>query len=135
MPRPRRPLLPALGLVAWTAFVWLTRVRNVLGDDELSVAARTTGLLLAISFLVLAALVLLTALRRRDRLAVAILALAGWTVVVWIVRGIGIATGDHSEGFIVVHLALGAISIALAAVATRSVVQVRDGFSAATTGR
>jgi hypothetical protein len=70
--------------------------------------------------------------RRRERLGLATLALAGWTVVVWIVRGVDIATGDHSAGFVVVHLALGVISIALAAVAVRSVAQLRDGFSAAT---
>jgi hypothetical protein len=44
-------------------------------------------------------------------------ALAAWTVVVWVVRAIGIATGDHEAAFIAVHLVLATVSIALSAAA------------------
>ncbi len=120
------------GLVVWTLFVWLTRVRNVVSDDDVGVAGQLWGLAISASFVVLACHVLWCMTRQRERLGVATLALAGWTVAVWIVRGVDIATGDHSAGFIAVHLALGLLSIALAALATRSVVRLRDGFSAAT---
>jgi hypothetical protein len=40
---------------------------------------------------------------------------AGVTAVVWVVRGVQIAVSDHEVGFKVVHVALGVISIALAA--------------------
>jgi hypothetical protein len=121
---------PALGLAVWTLFVWLTRVRNAIGDGDLGFGERATSLFLAASFVVLACLVLHAATRRRDRLGRDVLVLAGWTTVVWIVRGISIATGDHSVGFVVVHLVLGVISVALAALAVRSVATLRDGFSA-----
>jgi hypothetical protein len=121
--------LPVVALVAWTLFVWLTRVRNVAGDEDLSIGSQLWGLALAGSFIALAGYVVLAATRRRERLGWATLALAGWTVVVWIVRGVDIATGDHSAGFVVVHLLLGLVSIALAGLATRSVARLRDGFS------
>jgi hypothetical protein len=120
---------PAVGLAIWTLFVWLTRVRNALGDGDLGVADRTFSLVLATSFLVLAGLVLQAVIGRRGHLGRAVLVLAGWTTVVWIVRGVGIATGDHSIAFVVVHLLLAAISIGLSAVAVRSVATLRDGFS------
>ncbi len=122
---------PAVGLAVWTLFVWLTRVRNVMGDDDLGVADQILGMALSGSFIVLAVYVLQAVTRRRERLGTAVLLLAGWTTVVWIVRGVAIATGNHSVGFVVVHLALGVISIALAFVAVRSVVRMRDGFSVA----
>ena len=43
--------------VAWTAVVWVGRIRNVVGDDELTAGARTWRLVVAIVFLMLAALV------------------------------------------------------------------------------
>ena len=46
-------------------------------------------------------------------------ALAGWTVAVWIVRTVGIATGDHDAAFIAVHVVLAVVSIALSVLALR----------------
>ena len=119
MPVPRRRL-PFVALAGWTLFVWLTRVRNVLGEDGLGTGARLGGLALAASFLVLAGSVLAGAGRRPGLLGPATRGLAAWTVVVWVVRGVDIALGDHSAGFVVVHLALGAVSIALAGLAVRA---------------
>ena len=133
---PRRPL-PVLLLALWTLFVWLTRVRNVVGDDDLGAGGRVAGLALAGSFVVLAAVVL-EGLRRRDRrLEVATVALAAWTVLVWLVRGVDIALGGHSTGFVVVHLVLAATSVALAVLAVRAVRsgRVPAGSSRATAGR
>jgi hypothetical protein len=48
-------------------------------------------------------------------------ALAGLTVVVWLVRGLDIALGDHSAGFVAVHLVLAAVSISLAGLAALAV--------------
>jgi hypothetical protein len=123
---------PALGLAAWTLFVWLTRVRNAVSDGDLGFGERALSLLLAASFVVLACFVLQAATRRRERLGRTVLVLAAWTTLVWIVRGMSIATGDHSIGFVIVHLLLGVISIALAALAVRSVATLRDGFSVTT---
>jgi hypothetical protein len=46
-------------------------------------------------------------------------AFAAWTVAVWVVRSVGIATADHDASFIAVHLVLAAISISLSAAAWR----------------
>jgi hypothetical protein len=118
----RRPLRPFALLVGWTLFVWATRVRNVLGDDDLTTGERLAGLALAASFLGLAALVLVGLFARPAWLGPAVRTLAAWTVAVWLVRGVGIALGGHSAGFVVVHLALGVVSIGLAVAAVRAVV-------------
>jgi hypothetical protein len=41
--------------------------------------------------------------------------LAGWTVLVWVVRATGIALGDHDGAFIAVHVVLAVVSVGLAA--------------------
>ena len=124
------PRRTAVALAVWTLFVWLTRVRNTLGDDDLSTSSTVISLLLAASFVVLAAVVL-DSLRHGDRRGARVALLALWTVLVWPVRAVQIATADHGAGFVVVHLALGAISIALAVVAVRA----NGGFSRARANR
>ena len=121
------PRRTALLLVAWTLFVWLTRVRNALGDDDLSTAGKAGALVLSASFVVLAGLVLDATVRHGDRRAALVALLGLWTVVVWPVRVVQIAAANHGAGFVVVHVALGVLSIALAAVAVRA----QGGFSAA----
>lgn len=118
-----RGLLVALGL--WTLFVWATRIDNVLGQDDLTSAGRAARLALALSFTALGVALLVVAWRARgrelsgvERLIVAVAAL--WTIGVWVVRGIGIAVGDHEAAFIAVHTVLAVVSIALAAVTLRS---------------
>ncbi len=118
-----RRLLVALGL--WTLFVWATRIDNVLGQDGLTTAGRAARLALALSFTVLGVGLLAVAWRARsreltgvERLVIAVTAL--WTIGVWVVRGIGIAVGDHAGAFIAVHTVLAVVSIALAAATTRS---------------
>jgi hypothetical protein len=50
---------------------------------------------------------------------VAVGALAGWTVAVWVVRDIRIVAADHDLGFTLVHVVLGVVSIILAGWAWR----------------
>jgi hypothetical protein len=40
---------------------------------------------------------------------------AGVTIAMWVVQSVLIATRDHPVGFIVVHVVLGVVSVALAA--------------------
>ncbi len=104
--------------VAWTAVVWVGRIRNVVGDDELTAGARTWRLIVAIAFLVLAALVATLPLGLWDRRPlgsnrlVAVFCL--WTIVFWTVRGGGLLFEDHDAGFKVVHTVLALVSIGLA---------------------
>jgi hypothetical protein len=120
------PRRTALALSAWTLFVWVTRVRNALGDDELSNGGKAVTLVLCASFLGLALLVIDATVRRPDRRQPLVALLALWTTVVWIVRSAQIATDGHSAGFVAVHVGLGVISIALSVLAVRA----GGGFSA-----
>ena len=100
----------ALALAGWTAFVWITRIRNAARDGE-----SVLPYALSVAFLVLAIGVLATL--GRDRRWV--LWLAAVTVVVWPVRIVDIAASGHSIGFVIVHVAIGAVSVALAVLAVR----------------
>jgi hypothetical protein len=117
----RTPVTAAL--VAWTLLVWTTRLRNIWADDALDLGGRLGRSALAGSFTVLAVLVAVGLWLGRSRsvgwLRPAVLALAGWTVAVWVVRMAGIATGGHGVGFVVVHLLLAVASVALAGLAVR----------------
>jgi hypothetical protein len=68
----------------------------------------------------------------RDR---AVRLLAGWTIVVWVVRSVGIANADHDGAFIAVHLVLAAISIALAVAALRETSRADVAVEARVDGR
>jgi hypothetical protein len=117
----RRPRsLPVATFAGWTVLVWATRVRNVLGDDDLGGGARLPGLALSLSFLLLAGAVLVGLPGRPLVVRPPTTALAAWTGAVWVVRGVDIASGGHRAGFVAVHLALGALSVGLAGWAWRS---------------
>lgn len=114
----RRPF--ALALVAWTLFVWTTRIANIWRDEALEVGEKVGRTGLALSFTLLALAVVVTLWRRRPRAALAAVGgLAGWSVVVWVVRDARILVADHEVGFKVVHTVLAVVSIALAALAWR----------------
>lgn len=98
---------PITWLVAWTVLVWVTRIDNVVGDDELSTRGATWRIGVAVLFLVGAAAVLVS----RQRV---LTAFASWTCGYWLVRGTQILLADHSLGFKVVHTVLMVVSIGLA---------------------
>lgn len=106
-------------LVGWTLFVWGTRIRNIVNDTELEGLEQLwrAGLAVALTSLALAgaaALMTNTAVRK------VISILAAVSIAVWVVRAVGIATGDHSIGFIAVHLMLAAVTTGLAIWSLRS---------------
>lgn len=109
-----------IALVAWTFLVWTTRISNIWGDDDLTDGEKWGRTGLAMSFTVLGLAVAWAIWRRASWLRPAVLALAGWTTAVWVVRAAGIATGDHEAAFIAVHVVLAVVSIALSALAVRS---------------
>jgi hypothetical protein len=130
----RNPVIPGAFLV-WTLFVWGGRIRNALSDDSLAGWDRTGPVLLAASFVVPAVLVglgwfVVARVRHagdgagtgNGALGVAVLALAGWTTGVWVVRAADIVLGgDHALGFVIVHTVLAAVSMTLAALVASSV--------------
>jgi hypothetical protein len=116
MPAARRA---SAAVAAWTLLVWTTRIGTIWGDDDLSTAARMGRLALALSFTALAVATLVLLLSHRPALVAVVRVLAAWTIVVWSVRAVGIALGDHSAAFVVVHLVLAVVSVALAVAAVR----------------
>jgi hypothetical protein len=115
---PRR--LPAtIALCVWTLLVWTTRIGNIWGDDDLTSGERWGRTGLALSFTVLALTVGHAVYHRTSWRGVAVKVFAGWTIGVWVTRSIGIATGDHDAAFVIVHLVLAVVSIALSLLAVR----------------
>ena len=114
----RRPA--ALALVGWTLLVWTTRIFNIWGDADLATGEKLGRTGLALSFTLLAVAVIVALWRGSPRAGlVAVGALAGWSVAVWVVRDLRIVVADHDLGFIVVHVILGVVSVILAAWAWR----------------
>ena len=112
-----------VALVAWTFFVWTTRIGNIWNDEGLDTAGKWGRTALALSFTVLAVVVVVALVKRHRHpgwLKPAVLALAAWTTAVWVVRDTSILVGDHDTAFKVVHTVLAVVSIALAALAVRS---------------
>ena len=104
---------PVVVLACWTLLVWGGRIRNAVSGDD-----GAGAMVLAATFVALAVVTL--AVRGRDRRPA--LALAGWTVAVWVVRAVDIALlSDHDTAFVVVHVALAVVSVTLAVLAGRAV--------------
>ncbi len=119
-------------LVLWTLVVWVPRIRNIWTDDELSTRGQWGRTALALSLIVPAVVVAGVLWRNRgERLLgpakAAVVGLATWTVVVWLVRGGSILVADHDTAFKVVHTVLAVVSIALSALAVRSVTALPVG--------
>ncbi len=95
---------PALAvLVGWTLVLWFSRLRNVLGNDEL------TGWGVGWRVCVVAVFVGLSLAATTGRL---VGALVWWTVGFWLVRGGGILIdGSYDAGFKLIHTALMVVSI------------------------
>lgn len=109
-----------IALIVWTLLVWTTRIGNIWNDADLSDGEKWGRTALAMSFTVLALAAAVAVWRRRPWGRPAVMALAGWTMAVWAVRTVGIATGDHEAAFIVVHLVLAIVSVALSVCAVRA---------------
>lgn len=116
MPTPRRA---TVALVVWTLGVWTTRINNIWADDALTTTEKWGRTALAASFTALVVAVVVALWRRAAWVRLAVGVLGAWTIVVWIVRSVGIATGGHDGAFVAVHLVLAVVSAALAALAWR----------------
>ena len=104
-------------LIAWTLFLWVSRLRNVLNDEELSNSGRSMRIAVVVIFVTLAAI---TAVAVRRKKLKPVLVLVLWTVGYWLFRGVGILIdGDYSAGFKTVHTVLMVISLTLSALTAR----------------
>ncbi|MEL6981923.1 MAG: hypothetical protein AAFO29_05830 [Actinomycetota bacterium] len=128
--RPPAVAAAALAFGGWTLFVWVGRLRNLLAEPGSVLDVSRWSLVGSVAFTIGGlAVVASAALRWRQGpggsahrlLTPSVVALAGLTTGVWLVRAVDIALGDHSVGFIAVHLVLAAVSIGLAAVAVAAI--------------
>ena len=106
------PPVVAWALALWTLFVWGTRIVNILTDGGSAGALAVAVVLTALGLATAASLA-------GRRLPWALPALAVTTIVVWAVRVPLVLSHDHEAAFVVVHLVLAAVSVALAAGALR----------------
>ena len=109
----------ATALAVWSLLIWTTRIRNIWTDEELSSGEQWSRTALALSFTVLALAVGYAVLRSASWQRPVVRLLAAWTIAVWVVRSIGIATADHDGAFIAVHLVLAIVSGILSVLAIR----------------
>lgn len=105
-------------LVAWTVAVWVSRLRNVLTNDDLTSGGRVLRVVVVIVFVSLALAAVVSRLRKRWPQVLAVF--LAWTIGYWLVRGIGILiNGEYSAGFKVVHTVLMAVSLSLCLLTAR----------------
>jgi hypothetical protein len=107
------------GFVAFTIFVWAQRLVNLARGDESSVMVSLTLSVLLLALAIASALGLLVVATRGWVAPPPLVAMvwrvaAGVTVAVWVVRAAQITLDWRSVGFVVVHVVLAAVSIALA---------------------
>jgi hypothetical protein len=122
MTRSGRAIL--IAFVAWTAFVWTSRISNTLRSTTESTGGKVFSTVLSILMLALATAVIAALVRSWSKpmsstslMSLRVAAIA--TVVVWLVRVPQIVFLDddptHGAPFKIVHAVLGLISMALAA--------------------
>lgn len=130
----------ALVFGGWTLFVWVGRLRNLAAEPGSVFDASRWSLIGSVAFTVLGVAVVVAAVLvwagrgrasggraalGRTALGPAIAALAVLTIGIWALRAVDIAIGDHSIGFIAVHLVLAVVSIGLAVAAMLAVRRAR----------
>lgn len=103
-------------LVGWTVFVWISRVRNVVGAEDIDTAGKAIRLGVVVVFLATAALVASWIVRNTPSWG--LIAASIWSVGFWLVRGIGILLDpNHDAGFKAIHTALMLATFAVVAFA------------------
>jgi len=112
-----KPLAVAV-FAMWTTFVWVNRIYNIVAKD----GGDGVDLARAVAFVVLGVVVAVVAVGPFGPAVVhRVVSIAGWaSIALWVTRIVTIPMGDYSVGFVVVHLVLGAVSVALALWAMRT---------------
>lgn len=106
-------MIAVYAFAAWTVFVWVTRVRNIIQDQ-----GSTFDLVVAVALAALGVAVVVAA--RKGGLEPVLGVAVAATVAVWAVRTpLIVFDGDHDTAFKVVHTALAVISVGLGLAAWR----------------
>lgn len=124
-------LRPAVALSVFTLLVWTTRIRNIWTDDSLSTSDQVVRSALSLTFTAFAVAVLWLWWQSRssgqvpEGASLVVRLFAAWTIGVWAVRVIQIASAGHEAAFVAVHTLLAVGSTVLAVWAARAVVHAR----------
>ena len=110
-------------LVGLTLLVWITRIYNLLNDNEISNGEKIWRFLVAAVFL-LASMAVIKVLvgswrDRNIKNSLLVPAFCIWTVTFWIVRSVGILIADHEAGFKLIHVCMAGVFILLALTVNR----------------
>jgi len=108
-------------LCGWTAFLWIIRIKNAVGDDRASASGKVIAVITALAFLGAAGALASAHVRSHAgrRRAAAVFALI--SIVYWLIRAATIVVRDHPIGFTVVHAVLALITVGLGVWVLRSV--------------
>lgn len=114
----RRVPLAVAVFALWTLLVWSNRIYNIVAKD----GGDGVDLVRAVGFVAIGLVVAAVAVRPMSpSVAHRVVSVAAWaSIALWATRIVTIPLGDHAVGFIVVHLVLAAVSIAVAVWAMRS---------------
>ncbi len=129
-------LRPAVVLAGFTLLVWTTRIRNIWTDESMDATAQIGRTALSLTFTSFAAAVLWLWWQGRrssvvpERAGLVVRLFAAWTIGVWAVRAVQIASADHDAAFVAVHTALAVASTVLAVRAVRSLAPAREPLAA-----
>jgi hypothetical protein len=107
-------------LCGWTAFLWITRIKNALGDADMSTGGKAIALVTSLAFLGAAVALAFVHLRNRPEARRAAAAFALVSIVYWLIRAATIVARDHPVGFTVVHTVLALITVGLGVWVLRS---------------
>lgn len=101
----------------WTFVLWVSRARNVVSDNDLSVTGRLWRLSFVVTFVVLALIVGVRLIRNLETYKW-LMALVIWSIGFWLIRGGGILLDNEwSFGFKFVHTILMLVTFCFAALA------------------
>lgn len=107
----------AAPLVVWTLLVWVSRIRNILSNDDLDGFGTAWRLGAAVIFLALGGACGSWLARGRPG-GGSLMVLAVWSVGYWLIRGVGILLdSSHNAGFKVVHSLLMLVTFGLVGLA------------------
>ncbi len=105
--------------VGWTTFLWITRLRNVFGDSELSTSRQLWAATIAVGFIVGALSLPILHRAFPTKLHSVAAFLAAITIAWWGMRLITNLAGDESVAFKAVHTVLAVGSVGLGALVLR----------------
>ena len=101
----------------WTFVLWVSRARNVVSDNDLSVTGRLWRLSFVVTFVALAVIVGVRFIRNLETYKW-LMALVIRSIGFWLIRGGGILLDNEwSFGFMFVHTILMLVTFCLAALA------------------